>query len=154
MDVSVDDEALEPPNLLTRGTLTAIGNIAMYSACPVKNCHFSKLLEDGRCRICHTKPESAADGLVANTGIEMRGTSDIKTMKISTATLQTFYANIAIKACCLVSAKPLCEPMLRCCQLNPRNELQSNFRRNSCIFIQENAFEKNCLCNTTIFSRP
>ena len=95
MDVSdEDDEDLEPPNQLTRGTLTAIGNITVYRACPAKSCHFSKLLEDGRCRICHTKPDSAADGLVANMGIKMRGTGDIQTMKIFTATLQTFYRSV------------------------------------------------------------
>ena len=42
-------------------------------------------------------------------------------------------------ACCLVGAKPLSEPSI--VNSNLRNKLQWNFKQNSYIFIQENAFE-------------
>ena len=44
-------------------------------------------------------------------------------------------------ACCLFSAKPLTDPKLPYCQLDPRNKIQWNISRNSYIFIHENAFE-------------
>ena len=55
-------------------------------------------------------------------------------------------------ACRLVGAKPLSEPMLVDWKL--RNKFQWNFKHNSYIFIQENAFE-NVVCEmAAIFSRP
>ena len=48
-------------------------------------------------------------------------------------------------ACRLVGAKPLSEPMPNIFNSNIRNELQWNIKRNSYIFIQENAFE-NVVC--------
>ena len=44
-------------------------------------------------------------------------------------------------ACCLFSAKPLTDPKLPYCQLDPRNKIQWNINRNSYIFIYKNAFE-------------
>ena len=49
---------------------------------------------------------------------------------------------IPIRACRLVGAKSLSEPMLN---WTLKNKLQWNFYRNSCLFIQENAFE-NVVC--------
>ena len=45
--------------------------------------------------------------------------------------------------CRLDGAKPLSEPMLEYCPLDPKEQIkfQWNFNRNSNIFIQENAFE-------------
>ena len=48
-------------------------------------------------------------------------------------------------ACRLVGVKPLSKPMQEYIILNLRNKLQWNLKRNSYIFIQENAFE-NVIC--------
>ena len=59
-------------------------------------------------------------------------------------------------ACRLFGAKPLSEPMLECwniVNLNDRNKLKWNRKRNSYIFIKENAFENVCEM-AAIFSRP
>ena len=46
-------------------------------------------------------------------------------------------------ACRLDGTKPLSEPMLEYCELDPQEQkLQWIFNQNSWIFIQENAFEK------------
>ena len=50
-------------------------------------------------------------------------------------------ALVQIMACLLDGAKPLSEPMLIYCQLDPGNLFQWNFIWNSNIFSQENAFE-------------
>ena len=51
-------------------------------------------------------------------------------------------------------AKPLTEPTLENCQLDPGNKLQWNFNRNSNIFVQENSFE-NVVCKMApILSLP
>ena len=57
-------------------------------------------------------------------------------------------------ACRLVGAKPLSEPMLEYCQLDPWDKLQRNFNQNSYIFIQESAFENVVWKMAAIFSRP
>ena len=44
-------------------------------------------------------------------------------------------------ACRLLGAKPLSEPMLEYCQLDPCNKLHRNLNRNSNIFIEEDALE-------------
>ena len=41
----------------------------------------------------------------------------------------------------LVGAKPLSEPMLEYCKLDPWEQNSIKFNRNSYIFIEENAFE-------------
>ena len=48
---------------------------------------------------------------------------------------------VQIMACGLVSAKPLSAPKMWYYQLEPSNKFQWNFKRNSYVFIQENAFE-------------
>ena len=54
----------------------------------------------------------------------------------------------------LFVAKPLSEPMLGYCQLDPKEQTYENFNTNSYIFIHENAFE-NVLCEmAAILSRP
>ena len=57
-------------------------------------------------------------------------------------------------ACRLAGAKPLSEPMLGNCCLDPRNKLQWHLNRNSYIFIQENAFENVVWEMAAILSRP
>ena len=52
-------------------------------------------------------------------------------------------------ACHLTGAKPLSEPMLEL-----RTKLQWNLNRNSCIFIQENAFKNVVSKMSAILSRP
>ena len=50
--------------------------------------------------------------------------------------------------------KPLTEPMLENCLLDPGNKLQWNFNQNSNIYVQENAFE-NVVCKMApILSLP
>ena len=56
-------------------------------------------------------------------------------------------------ACRLDGAKPLPEPMLEYCKLDPE-ELQLNVNRNSYIFIQENPFENVVRKMAAILSRP
>ena len=56
--------------------------------------------------------------------------------------------------CRLVGAKPLPEPMLENCYLDPRNRLQWNVNRNLYIFIQENPFENVVWKMAAILSRP
>ena len=48
-------------------------------------------------------------------------------------------------ACRLDGAKPLSEPLLEYCWLDPWEQTSWNFTRNWIIFIQENAFE-NVVC--------
>ena len=50
-------------------------------------------------------------------------------------------ALVQIMAWRLFGAKPLCRPMLGCCQLDPKNKLQWNFVQNTKLFIHENAYE-------------
>ena len=57
-------------------------------------------------------------------------------------------------ACRLIGAKPLSEPMLEYCWLDPWNKLQWNFNRNSESFIQENVFESVVCEMAAILSRP
>ena len=57
-------------------------------------------------------------------------------------------------ACCLSGAKPLSEPMLNYCQLDPCEHFQWNLNHNATIFIDENARE-NVVCEmASILSRP
>ena len=56
-------------------------------------------------------------------------------------------ALIQIMACRLFGAKPLSKPILGDCHLDSWDKIQWNFNPNSCIFIQENAFE-NVVCET------
>ena len=44
-------------------------------------------------------------------------------------------------ACRLTGAKPLSEPVLEKCYLDPGNLFQWNFNQNTTIFIQENVFQ-------------
>ena len=57
-------------------------------------------------------------------------------------------------ACRLVGAKPLPEPMMEYCYLDPRNKLQINVNRNSYIFIKKNPFENVVWKMAAIWSRP
>ena len=57
-------------------------------------------------------------------------------------------------ACRLFGTKPLSKPMLEYCHLDPRNKLHWNPKKNSNIFIQENAFESIVCEMTAILSRP
>ena len=59
---------------------------------------------------------------------------------------------VHIMACRLIGIKPLSEPMMECCTL--RNKLQWNLNRDSCIFIQENAFGNVIWKIPAILSRP
>ena len=45
-----------------------------------------------------------------------------------------------------VGAKPLCEPLLTCCQLNLHEQFQWNLNQNTQIYFQENPFEKAAIC--------
>ena len=57
-------------------------------------------------------------------------------------------------ACHLFAAKPLSEPMLKYCQLDPWEQILVKFTRNLNISIQENAFE-NAVCEiAVILPRP
>ena len=53
----------------------------------------------------------------------------------------------------LVGTKPLPEPMLSYCQLDPRNKLQWNLNYNTKLFIHENAFITVLCKMATILSR-
>ena len=44
-------------------------------------------------------------------------------------------------ACCLIGTKPLLEPMLTYCQVDPLKNIQYNFNQNYNIFIHENVVE-------------
>ena len=56
-------------------------------------------------------------------------------------------------ACRLDGAKPLSEPMLGYCQMNPKEQISVKLKKNSEFFIQENAFE-NVVCEmATILCR-
>ena len=58
-------------------------------------------------------------------------------------------------ACRLTGAKPLCEPMLEYCQLDPQvQKAQWNINRDLYIFIQENASENVVREIAAILSRP
>ena len=57
-------------------------------------------------------------------------------------------------ACRLPGPKPLSEPMLGYCELDPWNKLQWNLNRNLYIFIQETAFENVVWKMASILSRP
>ena len=60
---------------------------------------------------------------------------------------------VQIMACRLFGAKPLSEPMLGYCQLNPLNKIQWIFNRNTNLFIHENA-SQNIVCQkAAILSR-
>ena len=61
---------------------------------------------------------------------------------------------VNIMACCLFGTKPLSEPMLSFCQLDPRNILQWNFIQNSKVFIQGDALEHVDCEMVAILSRP
>ena len=52
---------------------------------------------------------------------------------------------VQVMACRLFDAKPLPEPMLVYCQLDPGNKFRWNLNRNFILFIQENAFQ-NVVC--------
>ena len=54
----------------------------------------------------------------------------------------------------LVGVKPLSEPMLEYCKLDPWERNSIKFNQNSCIFIQGNAFENVVWKMTAILSRP
>ena len=56
-------------------------------------------------------------------------------------------------ACRLFGTKPLPEPKLPYCQLDPKDQIQWNSNQNSYIFIDENVFE-NVVCEiVAILSR-
>ena len=57
-------------------------------------------------------------------------------------------------ACRMDGAKPLSEPMLEYCQLDPSKKFQWNLDRNSYTFIQENAFEDVVWKMAAILPRP
>ena len=60
---------------------------------------------------------------------------------------------VQIMACRLFSAKPLPEPMMTYCQLEPSNKLQWNWDQNTKLFIHKNTFE-NFICEmAAILSR-
>ena len=57
-------------------------------------------------------------------------------------------------ACRLIGAKPLSEPMLDYCQLDPCEHISVKSNQNTTIFIEENARE-NVVCEMAfILSRP
>ena len=53
---------------------------------------------------------------------------------------------VQIMACRLFGAKPLPAPMLVYCLLDPQEKIQWNLNQNTKLFIRENAFEKNVVC--------
>ena len=57
-------------------------------------------------------------------------------------------------ACRLAGAKPLSEPMLEYCWLEPWRQIQWNLHQNLYIFIQENAFENVVGKMAAMLSRP
>ena len=57
-------------------------------------------------------------------------------------------------ACRLASAKPLSEPMLEYCWLDPREQTSVKINQNLYISIQENAFENVVRKIAAILSRP
>ena len=57
-------------------------------------------------------------------------------------------------ACRLAGAKPLSETKLYSVNSNLRSKLQWNLKRNSCVFLQENAFENVVYEMASILSRP
>ena len=57
-------------------------------------------------------------------------------------------------ACCLASTKPLSEPMLEYCYLDPQEQTIVKFNRNSCFFIQENTFENVVWKMVAFLSQP
>ena len=60
-----------------------------------------------------------------------------------------------VMACCLFGAKPLPEPSLTSCQLDPKEQTPRwNFNRNSSFFIKEKAFETMVCKLAVILFRP
>ena len=57
-------------------------------------------------------------------------------------------------ACRLDGAKPLPEPMLDYCLLDPEEQSSMIIIRNSYVFVQENAFETVVCEMASILSRP
>ena len=57
-------------------------------------------------------------------------------------------------ACHLVGAKPLSEPMLAYCQLDPLEQTSAKSESKFIFFIQENAFENVVWKMTAILCRP
>ena len=57
-------------------------------------------------------------------------------------------------ACRLDGAKPLSEPMLTYCQVDPKEHISMEFYLNSNIFVQENAFKYVVLEMAVILWRP
>ena len=55
--------------------------------------------------------------------------------------------------CRLFGTKPLAEPMLTYCQLDPMEQTSMKFERNTPFFIHKNAF-KNVSIMAAILSRP
>ena len=62
-------------------------------------------------------------------------------------------SSVQVMACRLLDAKPLHEPMLTYCQLNPQEPLQWNSNQNTKIFIYENASENIACEMAAILSR-
>ena len=61
---------------------------------------------------------------------------------------------VPIMVCCLFGTKPLSEPMLAYCQLDPGKKLQWNMDQNTKIFIQEDSLENVVCLIAAIFSWP
>ena len=57
-------------------------------------------------------------------------------------------------ACRLDDTKPLSKPMLECCLLDPQEQLKWKLKRNSYVFIQENAIANVVWKMATILYRP
>ena len=62
-------------------------------------------------------------------------------------------ALVQIMACRLFADKPLSKPMLGYCSLDPWEQIQCSFNRNSNIFVQENVFENVVYEMASILSR-
>ena len=76
------------------GTVTGIGSIFTYEACPATKCFKAKLLSDGKCRICNVNPDTPSTGITAILAIKDKQNKQKTMAKVFTDILSKFY-----KAC-------------------------------------------------------
>ena len=87
---------------------------------------------------------------------EGSGNNSARNTNISSACMRQWIGSalVQIIACGLFGATPLSKQMLGCCQLDPRNRVQSNIHQNTKLYTHYNAYE-NIVCEmAVILSRP
>ena len=93
-DVDNTDELSNPQKQLQHsGLLTGVGNVAAYQACPQRMCYYAKLLPDGHCRTCLSKPAVPASAYVCTLTIKNQD-GTITPFKAFTPVLKSFYKTV------------------------------------------------------------